>query len=99
LRSEPYVARTLDAQLTEATRRFIADSRFGARFDTARNELYVSSIFKWFKEDFVRLGKGNADAGVREFVATHSSAPQAAAIRTQAPRLRYLDYDWSLNDK
>ncbi len=100
LRSEPYTATTLERMLDESTRRYLADRVHGARYDAAQNQLFVSSIFKWFKEDFVAPSGGNAAAGVREFIARHSpDAASASAIRTRMPRIRYLDYDWTLNDK
>jgi hypothetical protein len=53
----------------------------------------VSSIFKWFVNDF-----GGPD-GVVRFIRT--AAPPAVVDRLgglDARGLAYLDYDWSLND-
>jgi hypothetical protein len=53
----------------------------------------VSSIFKWFAEDFERSG------GVAAFL--RANAPAAARSRIGAltdDGLTYIDYDWSLND-
>lgn len=49
LRSEPYQASVLDHQLDERTQAFINDFR---RNRLEQQTLYVSSIFKWFSEDF-----------------------------------------------
>jgi hypothetical protein len=100
LRSQPYTSNTLEQMLADATRRFVADPAHGVRWDSSRNELWVSSIFKWFKEDFAVLGGGDTSAGIREFIARNASDRRMAAeVRTRAPRLRYLDYDWTLNDR
>jgi hypothetical protein len=49
LRSEPYQGHVLDQQLTETTVAFINDPE---RNRLQGNTLYVSSIFKWYSEDF-----------------------------------------------
>lgn len=99
LRSEPYRAADLEAQLDDQTRRFIADSRKGVRFDVSGTEVHLSRIFKWFAEDFAMLGVGEPAAGVLEFVARYSVEPaRAAALRSGKLHLRYLDYDWTLNE-
>ncbi len=92
LRREPYRPADLDAQLDDAMRRWLADPRKGARIDRSARTIYLSSIFDWFEKDFV--------GGVLPFVAAHLPAEEARWIRSQGKslRVRYLDYDWSLND-
>ena len=46
---EAFVGQQLNTQLDDAARRFVNDGRFNR---LEGNTLYVSSIFKWFKEDF-----------------------------------------------
>jgi hypothetical protein len=53
----------------------------------------VSSIFKWFRDDFAPAG------GVVAFI--RAKAEPSLAVRLGALTdggLSYLDYDWSLND-
>jgi len=50
LAAEPYRPQTLDAQLDEAARRFLASGE-GLRVDG--DTLRVSSIFKWYGDDFI----------------------------------------------
>lgn len=92
LRREPYRAATLDAQLDDNVRRWLADPRKGVRIDRGANTLYLSAIFDWFAEDF--------GASVLPFVAAHLPDADASWIRSQASTLqiRNLDYDWMLND-
>jgi hypothetical protein len=91
LRREPYRAATLGAQLEDNVRRWLADPRKGARIDRSARTLYLSPILDWFAED---LG-----GDVLPFVAAHLPAEAASWVRSQgrALRIRYLDYDWSLN--
>lgn len=86
-------ARHRSRQLDDAVRRFAAD-RTKNRYDRATHTLYVSSIFKWFQEDFERSAGGRL-----AYVA--SFAPDSMHPAMSAPRLRVelLDYDWSLNGR
>jgi hypothetical protein len=80
-------AASLDATLDAATRRFLADStknRWGAN-----GRLELSSIFKWYGEDFVA-----AAGSVPAFVARYWT--QGEPPRASTP-VTFLPYDWSLN--
>ena len=93
LRAEPFVASRLGVQLDDQTRVYLGDREHGFSWDSAAKRLAVSSIFKWFAEDFAAVG------GVRAFVAQHLGDPVlAAAVRDTTNSLRYLDYDWTLNE-
>jgi hypothetical protein len=94
LRAEPFVSDRLDAQLDEQTRGYLGDREHGFSWDSAAKRLAISSIFKWFAEDFA------AGGGVRAFVAQHLGDPVlATAVRNTSNSLRYLDYDWTLNER
>jgi hypothetical protein len=91
LRAEAFVADRLDAQLAEQARRFLADP---AKNDVtiADGRLRVSKIFDWSEDELERY-PGGIRAILRDFgpdaVAQH---PALATVR-----LKYRDYDWSLN--
>ncbi|MCC7111488.1 MAG: DUF547 domain-containing protein [Deltaproteobacteria bacterium] len=92
LKSEAYRATTLDSQLTDAARRFLAD-RGKNQFDPASRTLRLSSIFKWFREDFERTSRT-----LPAFVARYAEPATATALSSgDAVRIEFLDYDWSLN--
>ncbi len=92
LRREPYRAATLDAQLDDNVRRWLADPRKGVRVDRNRNTVHLSSILKWFAEDFEK------DGGVVAFAAKYAPEADAAWLAENPdPRVRYIDYDWSVN--
>ena len=94
LRREPFRAAGLDAQLDEVTRRWLADPRKGAHIDPETRSVALSRIFDWFEEDFAGVG------GVLAFVARHVGADDRRWLEENGDRasLRYLDYDWRLND-
>lgn len=93
LHREPYVAARLEAQLAQATREFLANPTKGVEPGPEGRTARVSSIFRWFAEDF-----GGTD-GVVRFI-RHAAEPGLGArlSRLDAAGLGYLPYDWSLND-
>lgn len=93
LRGEPYVAAKLDAQLDDQGRIFLSTTRKN-RVDSAAKIIYLSPIFKWYAEDFDKKAGGVQDS-VRPYF------PEAAAKSLAADRykVRYTDYDWSLNER
>ena len=90
LRSEPYRGDVLDQQLTEMTEAFINDPAYNR---LERNTLYVSSIFKWYSEDF------NDD--IAGFFMKYAKVDLKDKLTKRAKEIEveYLDYDWSLNGK
>lgn len=100
LREEAYVAERLDQQLEEQVVRFLSD-RSRNRYNTASNALEVSEVFKWYSVDFTSGLKGVNSR--EQFFATYASLltdnpEQQKIIRDQKAELRFLDYDWGLND-
>lgn len=85
---EAFVGKRLHAQLDDAARRFVNDGRFNR---LEGNTLYVSSIFKWFKEDF----NGDIVGFFEEYALPELK--EAISASRQLLKVKYLDYDWSLN--
>jgi hypothetical protein len=83
LRSEAYTAERLDEQLDDQSRRYLATSA-GLVIDRKKGTASISSIFKWYGDDFV---------SVPAFVERYSDEEIAGL------QINYLDYDWSLNGK
>jgi len=90
LRSEPYRADILEQQLDEMARAFINDSRQNR---LEGRTLYVNSIFKWFSEDF-----NNDVVGFFLKYAQEDLKKQLKDSKSKI-KVKYLDYDWSLNGK
>ena len=100
LRDEAYVAGRLDQQLEQQTQRFLAD-RSRNRFDPAGNALEVSEIFKWYSVDFTSGLKGirSREQFFAQYANLLADAPEhRQIIREQKAGMRFLDYDWALND-
>ena len=89
LRPEPYLAHTLDRQLDSSTRSFVNDAN---SYRLEGNTLYVSRIFKWFSEDF------NEDALGFYLQYAEGDLKEKLTGQKDKIRVKYLHYDWSLND-
>ncbi len=90
LRSEAYRASAVIPQLEEAARRFLADTTKN-RVLEGGTRVGLSSIFKWFREDFERSGT------LAQFVTRYAPPPLAGALAQPDVEIEFLDYDWSLN--
>ncbi len=105
LRNQPYRADGLDAQLDDQARRFLSDP-LKFRIDRDKKLVYMSSIFKWFGDDFIKTygtedfaGHGAAERAVLNFISKHLTDSDRRYLRTQKYRIKYLSYDWSLNEQ
>jgi hypothetical protein len=102
LAAEPFRADTLSAQLDAAARRYLASPE-GVRLDG--NALRVSSLFKWYGEDFVAEyspivpgPRPQVERAILGAVVRHGLPDAAARARNGGAVIAFLDYDWSLNE-
>lgn len=105
LRNEPYQGSRLQDQLADQVRRFLADPN-SFRIDPDSGTVYLSRIFEWYGTDFIDRfgttefgGHSDAERAVLNYLSQHLDAERARHLRTGSFRLRYLDYDWSLNER
>lgn len=97
LRAEAYVADRLNAQLEDATQKFLSDrTRNRIESDT----LEVSSIFKWYGQDFEKGWRSANTLG--QFLALYSGplgldVETASQLSAGKLGIEFLDYDWRLN--
>jgi len=99
LRVEAYVAEKLEFQLEDATLAFLSDPSRN-RFEPGT--LKVSSIFKWYKEDFEKGWRGTKN--LQQFLAKYGKAfgldkNSSIALASGNWSIEFLDYDWRLNSK
>jgi hypothetical protein len=95
LRSDAYVADRLDEQLEDSVRRFLSDH---SRNRADAKGLWLSKIFDWYKKDFEKQSGSVQDWLVPYAQLLSDDAKTQAAVRGKSLRVRYLDYDWALND-
>lgn len=98
LRPDSFTPDRLEAQLEDGMRRFLGDA---TRNRASAGKLEVSSIFKWFREDFEKGHQGfqRVEDVFARYAPLLSSDP-AVQEQLKARQLKpeFLDYDWSLND-
>ncbi len=88
LRAEPYTANNVDALLTENTHRALNTE---CHMHIEDDKLHLSEIFDWYQQDFIQ------EAGsVRGFLKRYTDKKRHRQI-DNARRIRYIEYDWSLN--
>ena len=78
-----YEPEKLEEQLSIQTRNFVNDN---SKNEIEVEEIRISSIFKWFKNDFIQKGT------IQEFIIPYSNRDFDSSAK-----VKYLDYDWSLN--
>lgn len=99
LASTAYQGNMLDIQLDTATRLFLSDQQRN-RLDG--DELNVSSIFKWYRDDFSAGWKGTqqlADFFILFSESLNLDQKAQVALKNGSIKIEFLDYDWRLNDK
>ena len=94
LLNEAYVADRVSEQLATNSRDFFARSQ-NFQYDADRGRFAMSSILSWFAEDF-----GSSQAEQLRTIAPWlpSEAAQQAAQQSSV-QVKYLDYNWNLNDQ
>jgi hypothetical protein len=106
LEDRAFFPQNLDARLDKANQDFINNPE-KVTLDTLNNILYLSSIFDWYKEDYPVSQEGNQSLknfdedlrGVVEFILRYINDSKAEFIRQNSPKLKFLDYDWTLNEQ
>ena len=94
LRNEAYTGVNLNPQLEDQAIYFFAQPR-NLRIDRAGKTVYLSSILDWFAEDF-----GGSDRAKLDFSSKYlSEAEDREFLRSGEPKVKYQDYDWSLNEQ
>jgi hypothetical protein len=97
LRSEALTADKLAQQLDASAKAFLSDR---SRNRLAGGKLEVSSIFKWYREDFER-GWQNYQS-LQQFFTDYAgalglSADDVQKLQSKSLSITFLDYNWRLN--
>ena len=95
LQKTAFVADNLDAQLDQAAKAFLSDNSRNT-FDKKSATLELSSILKWYKDDFEKSKKLGP---MKNFLSIYFPfTPEEKKIfESGKVDIKYLDYDWNLN--
>ena len=100
------IGEKLDDQFDDQARKFLTDStKF--RLDRAKKRVYVSQIFDWFGKDFVskyyKKGtfqkKNKVETAVLRYISMYLDEKDQDFLKRNKIKIKYLDYDWSLNEQ
>lgn len=103
LRNEAYNPENLDVQLDEQTRKFITSSQ-GFKIDRQQHIVYLSSIFKWYGQDWIanygtetKFTGSKKEKAVLNFISQYLDTRDRQYLEQGQYKISYLNYDWSLN--
>jgi hypothetical protein len=100
LRNQAFVANKLEQQLDDQMRQFLSDDQNNT-ISLSDNRVKLSSIFKWYAEDFEKGQQGfnSLNGLIKAYQADIADDPQQLIwLQKQDFKISYLDYDWRLND-
>ena len=92
LQQTAYTASSFESQDAKAYRAWLGRPDLN-RFDPDKKEAEISSIFKWFKEDFDKAG------GVKKVLAEKAPEKDRTFLAGGDYGIGYLSYNWGLNDQ
>jgi hypothetical protein len=105
LRKQPYKGDILEYQLSNQAKNFLYNDR-KFRINRIDKIVYLSPIFKWFGEDFInRYGNGTKIVknrklnAVLNYIKLHLKKKERKFIEKGDYKVKYLRYDWSLNEQ
>lgn len=90
LRSEAYVGARLEEQLVDQAKTFLAETSKN-RIAVSERVVYLSPIFKWYGSDFEKKS-GSVLTALKPYWPGKSGT-----LTHDDFKVRYTDYDWSLN--
>ena len=100
LRNQAFVADKLEQQLDDQMTQFLSDDQRNT-IKLSDNRVYLSPIFKWYGEDFEKGQQGFTSLKdlINVYQTDMADDPQQLTwLQKQDFEIRYLDYDWRLND-
>ncbi|MEA3210555.1 MAG: hypothetical protein QOE70_3612 [Chthoniobacter sp.] len=92
LQRNAYTAAALTGQIDTAYTTWLARGDLN-QFEPEKNKVSISSIFKWFKEDFEAAG------GVPKILGQYGPEKQRAFLAKGGYKIEILPYRWGLNDQ
>lgn len=78
-----YEPENIEKQLDQAAKMFVIST---SEYDNARNLVFVSKIFSWYRGDF------GGKSGIRKILKSYGAIPKSAG----KVKLEFQDYDWSV---
>lgn len=93
LRNEAFQAGRIEEQLEDQTRYVHSHDRW-FRYQPGAKEVRLTKLYDWYGVDFKQVS-----GSVLNFAARYSVPLKSSISEDKKPRIKWLDYDWTLNDK
>ncbi len=93
LRAEAYTAAKLEKQLADQAKYVHSHDKW-YRLDQADNTVYLTQLYNWYGGDFEQVA-----GSVLKYVSQYDPELKQILSEGQPPKVRWLDYDWSLNSQ
>ncbi|CAM9413954.1 unnamed protein product [Phaeothamnion confervicola] len=99
LAASAYLPTTLEQQMADNMRAFLANPAKGMALDRGAGVLRLSKIFSWFESDFVQAGGGGGT--VVDFLLPYMPSADSEYVGQNKGRLKvdFFYYDWNLNGR
>ncbi|MCH9033323.1 MAG: DUF547 domain-containing protein [Planctomycetes bacterium] len=93
LRNEAFQADKIGEQLEDQSHYTHTHDRwFG--YQPGANEVHLTKLYDWYGSDFKQVA-----GSVLDFAARYSVPLKSALEKAKKPRIKWLNYDWTLNDR
>ena len=89
---EAYEGERLEAQLERAVEHFMDTPEHFRLEPGPPATLHLNKVLDWYQEDF------GGERGLKEFFAPYLEGVDREVVLREATRVRFVDYDWHLND-
>jgi hypothetical protein len=93
LRQEAYDSSRLDAQLEDQSQ-YVHRSERWFRYSHENKIVHLTQLYNWYGGDFEQVG-----GSILDFAARYSPELKEGLERGERPEVRWLEYDWSLNEQ
>ena len=93
LRNEAYQAERIENQLEDQMRYAHTHDRWFV-YHPGDKEVYLTKLYDWYGSDFKQVA-----GSVLGFAARYSPPLKTAIEHGETPHIKWLDYDWTLNDR
>ncbi len=92
-----FTADNLEEQLDRLARQFVNERR-NVTVDAGSNEVTLSAIFRWYAKDFEQ-GPDGQKITLLDFVRRYANEKNLKLLDgLKAPKIKYYDYNWSINE-
>jgi hypothetical protein len=94
LRTEPYTGDKLERQLKDQAQTVHTNGSRWFQYDRSSNVLHLTPLYKWYRGDFEQVS-----GDILIHAAQYNETLAAALENDNRHDVRWLNYDWSLNDQ